>query len=96
MIKLFSVKASTSGEWYSPASFHLEYFVIAENIMDALVKADAVVEELKVLLLAGGHPRASEFRIASLTEGSPITDGVAGPDREAWIVEVLAKVEGRS
>ena len=94
-MRLFKVEAKNDETWVSEGAISEEFYVIAEDFVSALVKAEEVVADMAEGLR--GKEKTSTFRIRSLHEVGEVVGGVVASSyrRGSWAEAALKKIQDR-
>lgn len=94
-MKLFHVEAKNEKHWVSDGAIDLSFYVIAEDLMGAMVKAEEALTDLKERL---GPAKSEGLRLRKLSETGDVVDDVVHPrplQMESWAENAAKRIKDK-
>jgi hypothetical protein len=85
-MKLFRVNAKNDFKWSSDGAISAQFFLLADDLISAVMKADEVVTSLKERITSKNGSQG--LRVCSIQEEGDIANGVVmlrSPEDETWL-----------
>jgi hypothetical protein len=96
-MKLFRIEAKNDRRWTSSGTLSREFYVLADDVMSALVIADGVVQRIKERISeAGRETDLSSFVIRTISEQGPVVGNAVDKYDDAletWVTSIVEAVK---